>query len=260
MKYLGQNFLINSEKIQKIITALDGKKEKIIIEIGAGHGELTFLLAKKFSQVIAVEKDKELAQALQEKSLGKNIKVINGDILKILPKLALENDNYYLVGNIPYYISGYLLRTISEIKNKPQKIILTVQKEVAQRITSKAPKMNLLAASVLIWANVKIIDYLRPSDFSPRPKVESAIIEIKPLKNQLSQEDLKNYYQFIKILFKQPRKTILNNLFKSVNLPKEKIIETFHISMFDRAQNLKLQDIKKMATIWKKVAKNPLIR
>ncbi len=183
---LGQNFLINGVKLRKIVETLDLKSDDTIIEIGPGHGELTeeLRIQNLEFRVIAVEKDKKLAENLKEKfAHDENIKIIEADILKILPQIpksyVLNSKSYKIVGNIPYYITGHLLRIVSELKNKPSLIVLTVQKEVAERICAEPPKMNLLAASVQFWAEPKIIDYISKKDFRPQPKVDSAIIKLK---------------------------------------------------------------------------------
>ena len=171
---------------------------------------------------------------------------MEGDALKILPSLIenckLKIENYKVVGNIPFYITGFLLRVLSELEPKPERIVLTVQKEVAARIAARPPKMNLLAASVQFWAEPEITGIIPKSDFSPQPKVDSAILKITPKKTGAKPE---NYYPLIKTLFKQPRKTILNNLLAGYAIPKEKLIkilELANINPNDRPQNLGLNN------------------
>jgi len=247
-RQLGQYFLINQEKLRKIAAALDFKPDETIVEIGPGHGELTELIT---GRIIAIEKDERLANYLKQKfSVQKNIEIISGDALKILPKLEIKN--YKLVGNIPFYLTGYLLRIIGELENKPLLIVFTLQKEVAERICSQPPKMNLLAASVQFWAEPKIIDYISKKDFQPQPKVDSAVIELKSITLGLRSQTKcykENYYRLIKILFKQPRKTILNNLATSLEKNKEeiiKILEASKIKPSDRPQDLTLEQIKNL--------------
>src|SRR3989344_1254738 len=218
-KRLGQHFLINKFAIKKIVAALNLKANDTIIEIGPGKGALTFPLLEECQKlnckIIGVEKDPELVNKLESYKVKKfyNFEIINGDALKILPDYKLQTTGYKLIGNIPYYITGKLLRILSELENKPKLIVLTIQREVAERITAKQGEMNLLAAAVQVWAEAEIIGYLKPSDFSPPPKVESAIIKlatrIQPL---VTRDGVDDYYKIIKILFKQPRKTLLNNL------------------------------------------------
>lgn len=284
-RLLGQHFLFDKEKLKKIVEALELKLNDLVIEIGAGHGELTEELwsANHEVRIIAIEKDQRLAKDLEYKiqNLGlKNIKIIEGDALKILPKLvnsilktsdALNVKNNFwtsdvqklkIVGNIPYYITGHLLKIIGELENKPSLIVLTLQKEVAERICSKPPKMNLLAASVQFWAEPKIIGYIPKTAFSPQPKVDSAIIRLKSTttpvtfafrsSNECNGRKINkldcylDYYKFIKILFKQPRKIILNNLTAGLKISKEEIIKkltALKIKPADRPQNLSISQI-----------------
>ena len=251
MKRLGQHFLINKTKLQKIVEALDLKPGDAVIEIGPGHGELTDELRNKNNELklMTIERDNDLVELLKNKfARDKNLEVVHDDVLKILPDLCLKlhNSNFKIVGNIPFYITGYLLRILGELKNKPSLIVLTVQKEVAERICAEPPKMNLLAASVQFWAEPKIVDYIPKTDFQPQPKVDSAIIKLVVSNQPLATSE--NYYKLIKILFKQPRKTILNNLASSGKNKEEiiKILEELKINPADRPQNLSVEQIKKL--------------
>lgn len=269
-KRLGQHFLTNKIKLQKIAKILDLKADDTVIEIGPGHGELTSFLIKSFQflvskfQLILIEKDEEFVRFLQKKfKSDKNIEIVQGDALKILPNLCskFHDLSFKIVGNIPFYITGRLLRTLSELSNKPSLIILTIQKEVAERICAEPPRMNLLAASVQFWAEPEIIDYIPKKDFKPQPKVDSAIIKLKSITVSMRPHEkcyeigAEEYYKLIKILFKQPRKTILNNLIGNRKQEleirdREKIIEKLRKLKFnpsDRPQNLTVEQIKELA-------------
>ena len=267
--YLGQNFLMNKSKLRKIADALDLKKGDTIIEIGPGHGELTNeIIARlqdcKIKKLILIEKDTELIKNLEfrikDLGLNKNIEIIEGDALKEIKnqiskikntdKKSKIVENLKITGNIPYYITGYLLRILGELELKPNLIILTIQKEVAQRICAQPPLMNLLAASVQFWAEPKIIGYISKKDFRPAPKVDSAIIKFNiKTSDVLRTSDVQKlkYYKLIKILFKQPRKTIINNL-ASIG-KKEDIVEILSkagVRQNDRPQNLNIEQIKNL--------------
>ena len=255
-KYLGQHFLVNKNAVTQIIEALELKERETVIEIGPGRGALTFDLARIGAKVIAIEKDEELANWLiNEVANWKNVEITKGDALKILPQLIdseSQSIECRVVGNIPYYITGKLLRVLSELKKKPGIVVLTIQREVAERIVAKPPKMNLLAAITQFWAETEIISYLKPEDFNPVPEVHSAIIKLKP---KIMTYDVVNfkpedYFEFVKILFKQPRKTILNNLRDGLGSPKEeifKILEKNEIKENERAQNLGVERIVDLA-------------
>ena len=264
--YSGQNFLINNKKIKEVVDALDLKFNDTVIEIGAGHGEITTEIIEKFKdlkikkfRIIAIEKDKKLAQDLR---LDKNIKIVEGDALKIFKSYILHLKSYKLVGNIPFYITGRLLRIVSELELKPELAVFIIQKEVAQRIVSRPPQMNLLAASVGFWAEPKIIDYISKKEFKPAPQVDAAIIIFKQIRAASEKINSDKYYKLIKILFKQPRKTILNNLsytdshglkYKLTQINKEKIIEKLRkigINYQDRPQNLEIKQLQQLSTLF----------
>ncbi len=262
---LGQHFLKNPLKIKEILTALELKNDDAVIEIGAGHGELTKNLKIEISaspasgsnlKIFAIEKDEKMARSLRN-SITKNgdsIEIINGDALKIIPRLTVQLSNYKIVGNIPYYITGRLLRTIGELGNKPEIVVLTVQKEVAERIIAKPPRMNLLAASVQFWANPEIVGHIPKREFQPIPKVDSAIVKLTliTLTSRSAWKCYKidsAYYKIIKILFKQPRKTILNNLSASFKARKAitEILIKNKVEPNARPQDLDLETIKNLA-------------
>lgn len=273
-KKLGQYFLFNQKKIRKIVAALDLCPGDVLIEIGPGHGELTREIIKELKSVAAnewefilIEKDKKLVLELQRKfQREKGVIVIEGDALKNLesqifrlchqPMVSarqanLKNTNsesviknLKIVGNIPYYITGYLLRILGELKNKPSLIVITIQKEVAERICSQPPKMNLLAASVQFWAEPKIVERIFRNDFRPQPEVESAVLRLAVRIPQPSEKEAKIYYPFIRRLFQQPRKTIGNNLKSMVPDCRSR---NFGVDLNLRPQNLFLEQIKKLA-------------
>ena len=251
-KHLGQNFLINKGKIKGIIDALELQNKDEVLEIGPGRGALTEFLVASGKKIIAIEKDPELVGCLKEKFAGaENFQIIEGDALEILPKILesqkLKIKNYKVIGNIPYYITGYLFRILGELHNKPSLVVVTVQKEVALRICATPPRMNLLAASVQIWANPKIITRIPKRDFRPQPKIDSAAIVLRVT------DEIKNdagYYKLIKILFKQPRQTIANNLSRGLKEKKEvllKKIRSAGIAPNDRPQNLSIEKIKTLS-------------
>src|SRR6185369_6737037 len=179
MQKLGQHFLKNKSALRLIAEALDLKSDDTVIEIGPGHGELTDVAAD--ATWVAIEKDGELVKKLKEKFENETrVEIIEGDALKILAEVTtrFSGATYKIAGNIPYYITGHLLRVISELEEKPTRCVFTIQKEVAERIIAAPPHMNRLAASVQVWAKPKILKMLPAEDFSPPPKVDSAIIEL----------------------------------------------------------------------------------
>ena len=282
MKRLGQHFLKNKSALKKIADALELKPGDFVIEIGAGHGELTNeLLSLSFEvldkkanpkiKIIAVEKDKELVKILREKFAGdKNVEITEGDAIQTIKKLPTNIipqlwynvsskkggggslAGFKIVGNIPYYITGHLLRIIGELKNKPELCVFTIQKEVAERIAAQPPKMNRLAASVQFWAEPEIVGILPKKDFEPQPEVDSAVIKLKTKNEKLKINEM-DYYRTVRILFAQPRKTILNNLASAKTENKALLAEKLKkigINPQSRPQNLRVEDIIKTSGLF----------
>lgn len=249
---LGQHFLKNSAAIKKIVSALDPGKETII-EIGPGRGALTRPLAevcgKSGCKILAIEKDPALAEEARGWDFGA-VEITEGDALKILPGLVANlRGKYKIVGNIPYYMTGFLLRTIGELEPKPELVVLTVQKEVAERLRARPPKMNRLAASVQFWADPKMVATLPRGYFSPPPEVDSAIISLSPTK-KYRETPPKAYYETMRAVFAQPRKTILNNLREknrksAVDISAE--LTELGIDPKARPQNLRVEDVAAIA-------------
>lgn len=255
-KSLGQHFLINKKVLLTIAESLKISADETAIEIGPGHGELTdILLASAAKKIIVIEKDHELAELLKEKyqDITDRLTITEGDALKDLA-LIIENlkTPYVLAGNIPYYITGYLLRIVGDMERKPLRTVFTIQKEVALRICATAPDMNRLSACVQIWGIPHIAMKLKPGDFNPPPLIESAIIAIETKTNSLTGKALSNYYETVGILFQQPRKTILNNLSDGFGIPKEKalaLLKEAKLLGTERPENLTIETIQKISAL-----------
>lgn len=272
MQKLGQHFLKNPDVLEKIISGVAPQKNDVVIEIGPGHGELTVPLIEKLSEfdgnLTSIEKDNELADVLITKySESKNFAVVKGDALKLLPEVITSatesaitknpSRRYKIIGNIPYYITGKLLRVISELENKPERAVFMVQNEVAERVCAVAPDMNRLAASVQFWAHPEIIAFVPKKDFSPPPKVDSAVMLLTTRTGE--DEHAKtihatHYYSAVRSIFAQPRKTLLNNISEAKrDASKEKIVGILNdmgIAHDIRPQNLKIEQIIAIARVF----------
>jgi len=255
-KGLGQNFLIDKNVLSKIIEASNIKPTDNIIEVGPGMGVLTKELAERAGRVVAVEKDETMIEILKETLANfKNVEVINDDILKIAPaNYNLQATTYKLIANIPYYLTSPLIRKFLEDKNPPTEIILMVQKEVAQRICAKPPKMSLLAVSVQFYAEPKIISYVSKNCFWPAPKIDSAIIKIIPQNKHDISPNL--FFTVVKAGFSQPRKQLIGNLSKSLGLDREEtekwLLEN-KIKPSQRAETLSVRDWIELTKTFKNV-------
>jgi len=254
---LGQHFLKNQKVISKILKTLEIENGGVVIEIGPGHGELTIPLAEACTKVdakfIAIEKDAELAKNLKRRLTAAhlNAEVITGDVRSILPIHIAEikkNTPYSVIGNLPYYLTGYLLRLIGKFEPKPRQCIFMLQKEVGGRIVSTPPHMNRLAAILQFWATTKIIAQVHRSDFSPPPKVDSVLLALIPQRDGVL--PFRTYERVVSLAFRQPRKTLLNNLGAGLSISKDEIISIFSdlkLAPKVRPGELTITDIKNLA-------------
>ncbi len=177
-KSLGQNFLRDPKILSKIADFAEIKNTDTVIEVGPGEGTLTEILLQKTDNVIAIEKDDELAKSLLQKFnqhiLNNKLRVINQDILNYEPDV----ENYILVGNIPYYITGAIFKKFLESKNPPKSMTFVIQKEVADRIMARDGKESILSISIKTYGEPKYGGTIKAGSFYPKPNVDSAIISI----------------------------------------------------------------------------------
>ncbi|KKS99051.1 MAG: Ribosomal RNA small subunit methyltransferase A [Candidatus Nomurabacteria bacterium GW2011_GWA2_43_15] len=195
-KSLGQNFLINPKIAERIAFEADISKKDTVLEIGPGTGNLTKYLLTRAKKVIAVEKDdnliKELTKKFKKEIEEKKLVLINDDILKFnIQKIDCKFfGNYKIIANIPYNITGAILKKFLSEKNKPESMTLMIQKEVAERIMARDGKESLLSISVKAYGEPKILFKVSRGNFYPSPKVDSAVITIKNISRKLFVEAL----------------------------------------------------------------------
>jgi len=238
-KALGQNWLRSNKALRAIIKAAELTPQDAVLEIGPGAGFLTAALLQNAGRVIAVEKDTRLIAYLQEKfapdiASGK-LELICGDILKFEAKKA----GYKLVSNIPYYLTGAILKKFLTAENQPQMMVLMLQKEVAERIVARDEKESILSISIKAFGEPEYVEKVPAGAFSPPPKVDSAILRLK----NISRERLKNidevaFFTLLKKGFGQKRKMLKNALGKQ-SVP---LLTKCKISLTARAEELSLDD------------------
>lgn len=258
-KSLGQNWLKSRVILDKIATLAAGKEDnesaqqnaektgaedkkqkntdtaKVCLEIGPGLGTLTSSLLRCFDKVIAIEFDEKLAQNLPKSFPGKNLEVVHGDILKY--DLATVKEKYVVAGNIPYYITSPIIEKILTAKNMPERVVLLVQKEVAERIVDE--KETVLSLFVKNRARVWLGPVVSRVEFTPPPKVDSQVIVMEPKAPEVSE----GVFDVIKIGFKAPRKKLIHNLSGLKSRSElEEIFSKLEISQDARPGDLNLAD------------------
>ena len=178
-KRLGQNFLVDPGALEKVLQTAEIDGESRVLEIGPGLGSLTRLLARRARQVVAVELDASLLPPLyQVLAPFSNVEIVQGDILAHDPARLMGAAGYQVVANIPYYITSALIRHLLEARLKPQRLVLTVQHEVAERICARPGDLSLLALSVQVYGKPQIAARIPAVAFYPAPKVDSAVVRV----------------------------------------------------------------------------------
>ncbi len=248
-KEKGQNFLIEESVYDKIIEASDLKLDDTVLEVGPGLGFLTFKLAEKVKRVLTVELDSQLADLLEISIKSKgvdNIEIFQKDILKAKGESFSRLGNYKIVSNLPYNITSVFSRKFLSLEFKPDLMVLMLQKEVAERMVARPPKMSLLSVSVQFYARAEIIQEVGRENFYPKPEVDSAIIKIIPDKKLLADyEEEKKFFKILKIAFSSKRKMLKNNLSAGLGMEMKKIEELLKKSGLEpkiRAENLSIDD------------------
>ena len=220
-----------------------------VLEIGPGIGSLTRLLAAAARRVVAVELDTHLLPVLEEVIGGSgNVEVIQGDILKLDPAQIMgpKGDGYYVVANIPYYITSAVIRHLLEAAAKPRRIVLTVQREVAERICAEAGDLSLLALSVQVYGRASIAARIPAGAVVPPPKVASSVVRVdlypQPL---IAAERLGDFFQLIRAGFSQKRKTLRNALAGGMGWKPpqaEALLAAARIDPMRRAETLAIEE------------------
>jgi len=266
-KSLGQHFLRSRRALVKIIEAGAVDEKDIVLEIGPGMGALTEKLLETRCKLIAVEKDDNLYELLkvkfQKEISSGQLKLVHHDILNFKPlNYKLKARSYKLIANIPYSITGSILKKFLEIDCQPEVIVLLVQKEVARRILGKPHsakasrgKESILSISVKAYGTPAYIETVKAGSFAPAPKVDSAIISIQNISKKFFRdicgiaidsvdteclrEVERRFFEIVRAGFKSKRKKLSSNL--SMKFSKDKVQETFQKLNLD--DNLRAEDV-----------------
>ena len=246
-KMYGQNFIIDENIINSIITKSQIDKDTLVIEIGPGAGSLTYKLAEKAKNVICYEIDTKLKDILEDSlNCYNNVEIIFEDFLKANVVSKIKQYNYkkiYVVANLPYYITTPIIVKIIEDKIDIDKIVVMVQKEVGERFRATPGNKNYGSLSVYLnyYFNVRKIMDISRNIFIPKPNVDSIVVELnkKPSIKFVKNEDL--FFKLIRDSFKQKRKTLKNNL-KDYDLDKiNKVLNKYNMDLSIRAEQISIE-------------------
>jgi 16S rRNA (adenine1518-N6/adenine1519-N6)-dimethyltransferase len=253
-KGLGQNFLVDQAILEKIVAAAGLSSDDTVLEIGAGLGTLTKRLAQAAGRVVAVELDERMIGALREALRCDNVALVQGDILALDPaELVAPATRYKVVANLPYYITSAVLRHLLEASLRPERMVVTVQREVAERIVARPGEMSLLSVSVQLYGRPQILFRIRPGSFYPSPEVESAVVRVDMHDTPpVDVADTDAFFRVAKAGFAQRRKQLRNTLAAGLHLPSKEVEAKLREAGVDpkrRAETLSLEEWARVARV-----------
>ena len=240
IKELGQNFLLHKEVALKMVEALELSQNEVVVEIGPGLGFITELLSKvlldKKSMIYAVEIDDRFTSKLNVEFFhNENVLIVNEDVLKWLPGFNPKQEIFKIIGSLPYSITSPILHTIAKLPIRPSVSVFLIQKEVAQKITSKAPDSSFLSSFIQTFFSIESIGIVEKDKFNPIPKVDGAVTRLRKTSWDISFLDIKKYEGFLHKAYAHPRK-MLNKMFTQDEIEKTGINPSL------RAQNYNSED------------------
>jgi 16S rRNA (adenine1518-N6/adenine1519-N6)-dimethyltransferase len=253
-KGLGQNFLQDPIALEKIVAAAEIRSSDTVLEIGPGLGSLTRYLAASAGRVVAVELDQHLLPPLKAVlSPYSNVHLIHGDILELSPAELVRQQDYIVAANIPYYITSAVIRHLLESQPRPRRIVLTIQREVAQRICETPGDMSLMALSVQVYGRPRIAAHIPAAAFFPSPNVDSAVLVIDIYPSPLMPGELLDpFFKLIRAGFSQKRKTLRNSLSSGLAISPARAADLLGRAGIDpqrRAETLSIEEWQRLAEI-----------
>jgi 16S rRNA (adenine1518-N6/adenine1519-N6)-dimethyltransferase len=247
-KRFGQHFLADPNLLHKIVRAADVQASDTVLEIGPGLGDLTHALSQAAARVVAVEVDRDLTARLREQFADSNVKILEGDILQQPPDMWLAQAQcappYLVVANLPYYITSAILRYLLEARVPPTRLVVMVQREVAQQIMARAPHSNLLAVSVQFYGTPRIVADVPAGAFRPPPKVDSAVVRID-VNAAAPTIAPKIFFQVVRAGFGARRKQLHNALEHGLKISRaqvQSLLNRAGIAPIRRAETLTLEE------------------
>jgi 16S rRNA (adenine1518-N6/adenine1519-N6)-dimethyltransferase len=247
-KALGQHWLQDADALESIVDSAQITDKDVVLEIGPGGGSLTRHLVKQAKRVVAVELDGQLARQLPKMVPAGNLQVIHGDILEY--DLTYLPAGYKVVANIPYYLTGKLLKIFTDTSNPPKQLALLVQKEVAERLAAKPGKMSTLSVVVQLFYGVELGSVIPAKLFYPKPKVDSQVAILKRHRHPLFKDlNIQRFIQVVRAGFSARRKKLRSSLSGGLRISKgeaEKLLEGAEIDKNLRAEALSLDQWHKL--------------
>ncbi|MBM3122152.1 MAG: ribosomal RNA small subunit methyltransferase A [Chloroflexi bacterium] len=249
---LGQNFLTDPGALERVVEAAELDPHDTVLEIGAGIGTLTSRLAREGRRIVAVELDRRLIEPLLEGVRSfPGVQVVQADVLKLDLAALMQGVPFRVVANIPYQITSHLLRRLMEMPDGPDRVVLTLQAEVVERVVADAGEMSLLALSVQVYGRARRMARIPAGAFFPAPEVDSAVLRIdRHLRPAVAPELIPAFFRVARAGFQQRRKQLHNALSAGLGLGPGEVaamLERAAVRPDARAQELALADWERLA-------------
>jgi len=252
-KSLGQHWLKDRAVLTGIADDANLNSDDFVLEIGPGLGTLTSEIFRRANRVLAVEFDAELARKLPGQFPGKQLEVINEDILQF--DLNQLPTGYKVVANVPYYITSKIIEKLMTAENKPSTVVILVQKEVAERIAAKPGDMSILTVSAQVYANTRLGIEAPKEYFTPPPKVDSQVVVLETRPTQLVKPaDERLFFRVVKAGFSAKRKKLRSSISAGLALDKQatdKLLRGVNVNPDDRAEDLSIDDWLRLMEYYK---------
>ncbi len=249
-KELGQHWLRDRLILEAIVDCAVISQSDTVLEIGPGLGTMTSILLARAGRVVAVEFDTDLARKLPGQFPGKNLEVINQDILSY--DFSSLPEDFMVIGNIPYYITNKIVRKVSETPHRPKTVVLLVQKEVTERLAASPGEMSILGVSAQVFFEVSLGPVVEAVYFTPPPKVDSqAVVMFRREMPLVTEDQQRAFFRIVKAGFSEKRKKLRSALAGGLGISKEaaeKLLADAGISPDARAQELAISDWLAMVT------------
>ncbi len=250
-KALGQNFLHDLAIVRRIADSAKLDSDTLVVEVGPGLGVLTRELAERAGRVVAIELDHRLADYVRDLHLG-NVEVVQADVLSVDIGSLTGGQPYVVVANLPYSVAAAAISHLLECDAPPQRLVVMVQREVAERIVSRPPEMSILSVAVQFFGQPRILFRIGPGAFVPAPKVDSAVLAIECFQDPpLNAGQRSDFFRLVRAGFSQRRKQLVNSLASSLDLDKAAVATMLNAASIDprrRAETLEVIDWLRLFT------------
>jgi 16S rRNA (adenine1518-N6/adenine1519-N6)-dimethyltransferase len=221
----GQNFMIDQSVVRRIVDVLRPTSGDHVVEVGPGLGILTTELLKRSGSVTAIEIDERLASHLRDEFTEDRFTLVVDDALTAPPEsFNPGNQSYLFAANLPYSAGSAIIRRFLELPLPPNRMVVMVQREVAERMTAVPPGMSILGVAVQLYSRASIAFDVPPTAFKPRPKVTSSVVLLEPFaERRLSAADRQAFFELVHAGFHQKRKQLINTLSNGLDLTKPEV-------------------------------------